>query len=151
MMGDAVSSRFVCSLLCAFFVVPLHITRSFKLRLHLPRQFGFLISDLTFALLAIAWIFKERNIIVQGRLSKSTKVGDIMTDESAIVMMFNPACTVNDITMTVKLLKDITYPDYPETIEVRIVNKWYTRGSTALYSYRFVDVTGYGIEAPFDP
>ncbi|KAL3617421.1 hypothetical protein CASFOL_037742 [Castilleja foliolosa] len=80
-MGDAVSSRFVCSLLCAFFVVPLHITRSFKLRLHLPRQFGFLISDLTFALLAIAWIFKERNIIVQGRLSRSTKVWDIMTDE----------------------------------------------------------------------
>ncbi|KAL3617422.1 hypothetical protein CASFOL_037743 [Castilleja foliolosa] len=53
--------------------------------------------------------------------------------------------------MTVKLLKDNTYPDYPETIEVHIVNKWYTRGSTALYSYRFVDVTGYGIEAPFDP
>nr|XP_043614084.1 replication protein A 70 kDa DNA-binding subunit B-like [Erigeron canadensis] len=49
--------------------------------------------------------------------------------------------------MALKLLKDIKYPDYPEMIEVRVVNKWHSRNNSQQFSYLFVDITGYAIEA----
>ncbi|KAL3654399.1 hypothetical protein CASFOL_004080 [Castilleja foliolosa] len=52
----------------------------------------------------------------------------------------------DDPAMAPKLLKDIKYPDYPKMIEVRVVNKWYTRGNILQFSYLFVDITGYGVE-----